>query len=87
MYRSDSGPELDESFGSKVTFDVDLGYRVGGLWWSVGANNVFNTFPDQMKNNDNRYNDSFLYSPASVPAGAPYGTAGAFYYARVEYQR
>jgi iron complex outermembrane receptor protein len=86
-YHSDSGPDLDESFGAKVTFDVDVGYRVGGLWWSVGATNVFNTFPDEQKHEDNRYANSFLYSPASVPAGAPYGTAGAFYYLRMEYQR
>jgi iron complex outermembrane receptor protein len=77
---------LDESFGAKVTFDVDVGYRIGGFWWSVGANNVFNTFPDELKRNENRYNDSFLYSPAPVPAGAPYGTAGAFFYVRAEYK-
>jgi iron complex outermembrane receptor protein len=87
-YHSDTqvdGVFLDESFGAEVTFDVDVGYRIGSLWWSVGANNVFNNFPDEQKHEDNRFNDSFLYSPASVPAGAPYGTAGAFYYARVAY--
>jgi len=85
-YHSDSGPELDESFGAKVTFDVDLGYRIAGIWASVGASNVFNTFPDEQVHEDNRFANSFLYSPASVPAGAPYGTAGGFYYLRVEYR-
>ena len=85
-YHDDSSPELDESFSAKTTFDVDLGYRIAGLWWSVGANNVFNTFPDQLKKEGNRNGDSFLYSPLNVPAGAPYGTAGAFYYTRVEYK-
>jgi hypothetical protein len=52
----------------------------------VGANNVGNVFPDEVKRPENRYNDSFLYSPAAVNAGAPYGIDGAFYYARVEYK-
>jgi len=85
-YHSDAGPELDESFGAKVTLDVDVGYRIGGLAWSVGATNVLNTFPDQLKQPDNRNNDSFLYSPAGQSAGAPYGTDGAFYYVRAEYK-
>jgi iron complex outermembrane receptor protein len=85
-YHSDDGEALDENFGAKITFDVDLGHRIGGLYWSVGANNVFNNFPDELKRPDNRNSDSFLYSPAPVPAGAPYGTDGAFYYVRVEYR-
>ncbi len=89
VYRSDTevdGEYLDEEFGSEVTFDVDLGYRVGGLFWSVGANNVFNNFPDEVQRPDNRNSDQFLYSPAAFSGGAPYGIAGAFYFARVEYQ-
>lgn len=89
VYRSDTevdGEYLDEDFGSEVTFDVDVGYRVGGLYWSVGANNVFNNFPDQVERPDNRNSDQFLYSPAAFSGGAPYGIAGAFYFARVEYQ-
>ncbi len=77
---------LDETFGSEVTFDVDAGYRVGGLWWSVGANNVFNNFPDKVKQPDNIFNGQFLYSPAGQSAGAPYGIEGAFYYVRAEYK-
>jgi iron complex outermembrane recepter protein len=77
---------LDESFSWETTFDLDIGYRVGGLWWSIGANNAFNNFPDEVQRPENRLDDSFLYSPAAFSAGAPYGIAGAFYYARVEYK-
>jgi iron complex outermembrane receptor protein len=84
-YHSDT-EGLDESYDARLTLDVDVGYRVGKLWWSVGANNVLNTFPSEQVHEDNRYFDSFLYSPASVPAGAPYGTDGAFYYVRAEYK-
>jgi iron complex outermembrane recepter protein len=85
-YHSDTGESLDESFGAKVTFDADLGYRFGSVSLSVGANNLFNTFPDEIKQPDNRYFDSFLYSPASVPAGTPFGIEGAFYYLRAGYR-
>ena len=85
-YHADSGAIDDEHFGAKVTVDVDFGYRIGGLTWTIGANNVFDTFPDQLKKEDNRNFNSFLYTPAGVPAGAPYGTDGAFYYMRVEYK-
>ncbi len=85
-YHADAGEELDEEFGAEVTVDVDLGYRVGRMWWSIGANNVFNNYPDELKNPDNRNSDSFLYSPSTVAAGAPYGIEGAFYYARLQYK-
>jgi iron complex outermembrane receptor protein len=86
VYRSDSGPDLDESYGAKVTLDVDLGYRFSGIALNIGATNVLNTFPDEQVHNENRNSDQFLYSPASVPAGAPYGIDGAFYYVRAEYK-
>jgi iron complex outermembrane receptor protein len=85
-YHSDDGPQLDESYGAKVIFDADIGYRVHGVSFIIGASNLFNTFPDQMTHEGNRYNNSFLYSPAPVPAGTPFGTDGAFYYVRMEYQ-
>jgi iron complex outermembrane recepter protein len=85
-YHSDSGAELDESYAPRVTFDVDFGFRIAGLWWSVGANNVLNTFPAQNKREGNTNNGAFVYSPADVSAGAPYGTDGGFYYARAEYR-
>ncbi|HET7504848.1 MAG TPA: TonB-dependent receptor, partial [Kofleriaceae bacterium] len=89
-FRSDDkdadGNFLDESFGAKVTFDVDLGYRIGGMWWDIGATNVFNTFPDEVKHPENRNNETFLYTPAGLTAGAPYGTDGAFFFARAGYR-
>jgi iron complex outermembrane receptor protein len=80
------GNFLDESFGAKVTIDADVGYRIRGLWISAGGTNVLNTFPDEVQRPDNRFNDSFLYTPAGLTAGAPYGTDGAFYYVRAEYK-
>ena len=70
-----------------MTFDVDVGYRIGGLWWSVGANNVFNNFPDQVKRPENRNSDAVSLQPGTAtPRAAPYGIDGAFYYVRAEYK-
>ena len=88
-YHSDSevdGVFLDESFGAKATLDADLSYRMGKMLWSIGGNNVFNTFPDEVQRPDNRNNESFLYSPVGNTAGAPYGIDGAFFYARAQYR-
>jgi iron complex outermembrane recepter protein len=88
-YHSDTqvdGVFLDESFGAKATFDLDVAYRLGSMVLSVGGNNVFNTFPDEVQQPDNRYFESFLYSPAANTAGAPYGVDGAFYYVRAGYK-
>jgi iron complex outermembrane receptor protein len=88
-YHSDTqvdGVFLDESFGAKATLDLDVAYRFGNTVLSVGGNNVFNTFPDEVKQPDNRYFESFLYSPSANTAGAPYGIDGAFFYARAMYR-
>lgn len=88
-YHSDTqvdGVFLDESFGAKATLDLDVAYRLGNMVLSVGGNNVLNTFPDEVKQPDNRYFESFLYSPAASTAGAPYGIDGAFFYVRAGYK-
>jgi iron complex outermembrane receptor protein len=86
-YHGDDAPDgsLDEHFNARVTVDVDVGYRFDKLWLTIGANNVFDTFPSKIKHPENQNDGAFLYSPASVPAGAPYGIDGGFYYVRAEY--
>ena len=88
-YRSAStdvnGTFLDEYYGSEVTFDVDVGYRMGDLRLGVGGNNVLNNFPDENRREDNRYFNTFLYGSPAGGAVTPYGIEGAFYYVRVEY--
>ena len=76
------GTSLDESFGSEVTLDADIGVRIGGgLRLSVGGNNILNNFPDEQQREDNRYFGTFLYSPTT-----PYGIEGGFYYLKLQYQ-
>jgi len=80
IYQTQFTDELDERFGSEVTFDADVGFQIGDLGLRIGGNNVFNNFPDEMEHEDNRFNGSFVYGPA-----APYGIEGAFYYVRLDY--
>ncbi len=77
-----NGNFLDESFGSEVTLDADIGVRIGGgLRLSVGGNNILNNFPDEQQREDNRYFGTFLYGPTT-----PYGIEGGFYYVKLQYQ-
>jgi iron complex outermembrane receptor protein len=78
-------PALDENYGSEVTFDVDLGYRIGDLRFGIGGNNVFDNFPDENKHEDNRYFNTFLYGSPAGGLVTPFGIEGAFYYVKVDY--
>jgi iron complex outermembrane receptor protein len=80
FYKPDDSAN-DESFGAKVLFDVDLGYAVTKeMTISVGADNLFDTYPDRQKKPDNISFGRFLYS-RNV---SQFGQNGGFYYAKLE---
>ena len=74
-------------FGAKATTDLDVTYSFGKQFAiTVGANNVFNTFPDKLNNNSiglfpvvGGSADGQVY-PRN---GGPFGMNGGFWYARV----
>jgi iron complex outermembrane receptor protein len=71
----------NESYGAKVLFDLEVGYRLAsGLAFAVGAENLFNTFPDESQHEANRYFEQFIYRPDQ------FGMDGGFYYLRLAYQ-
>ncbi|MCW5805786.1 MAG: TonB-dependent receptor [Deltaproteobacteria bacterium] len=71
----------DETFGAKVLFDVDLGYQLSkNLYLGVGADNVFDTFPDPQTKAANLSNGRFLYS-RNV---SQFGMNGGFYYGKLQ---
>ncbi len=82
---SNGGPL--QRFGAKTTTDLDLTYNVSKeLAVSVGANNLFNTFPDKLNSNSiglfpvvGGSADGQVY-PRN---GGPFGLNGGFWYARV----
>ena len=66
------------TYGAKGLFDLELGYTARRmLKISVGARNLFDTYPDRMSYNNGF--DIFPYPPAS-----PFGYNGRFVYTRVE---
>jgi iron complex outermembrane receptor protein len=86
-YKPDCGfPEPDEcpndeEFGSKVLFDAEFGYELTrGVKLSLGAQNLFNTYPDQHEELSNRDAERFIYSRRVTQ----FGSNGGFYYARLD---
>lgn len=70
----------DETFGDKVLFDLDLALQLAeGVRWSIGANNLFNTYPDQHSIAGNRSDERFVFSRRVTQ----FGTNGGFYYAKL----
>ena len=80
---------LGQKFGSKFTTDLELGYDLTkNIGISIGANNLFDAYPDKLRySNANR-----LYSTTQSTAdgqiyprtGGPFGLNGGFWYARVK---
>ncbi len=67
----------DRTFGAKWVADLELGYKLSDkVSWSVGANNLFDTYPDR---------NGIVASDGSGAYGsfAPFGLSGGFYYTRV----
>jgi iron complex outermembrane recepter protein len=74
-------PANDETFGAKVIIDVDLGYSASkNVYFAIGADNVFDTFPDVQTKDANRNFGRFIYS-RNV---SQFGMNGGFYYGKLQ---
>ena len=70
----------DETFGAKTLLDLDLSYQVvSGIRFSVGANNLLNTFPDAHRKAANLSFGRFIYSRRVTQ----FGMNGGYYYTRL----
>ena len=66
------------TYSAKGLFDVELGYTAPRIFKvSLGARNLFDTYPDRMS-----YNNGFDIFP--FPPASPFGYNGRFVYARVD---
>jgi iron complex outermembrane receptor protein len=80
LYKPDL-PANDEVFGAKTLFDVEAGYQLTtNLRLAVGADNVFNTFPDENTKDPNISLGRFIYN-RNV---SQFSWNGGFYYAKVQ---
>jgi len=72
----------DETFGSKVLVDLDLAHQLSeGIRFSIGANNLFNTYPDQHTLAGNRSDERFIFSRRVTQ----FGSNGGFYYTKLSF--
>ncbi|TCT24754.1 TonB-dependent receptor plug domain-containing protein [Thermomonas haemolytica] len=75
-----SNPTLDQTFGAKWLTDLSASYRTGGWEFALGADNVFDTYPDQVIA-PNTNSGQLIW-----PTQSPFGFNGAYYYGRVSYK-
>ncbi|WP_407354147.1 TonB-dependent receptor plug domain-containing protein [Luteimonas sp. R10] len=73
-------PARDQTFGAEWTLDVAATYAIGGWDFTVGADNVFDAYPDEVI----FANSSAGQLPYS--AASPFGFNGAFAYGRIGYR-
>jgi len=70
----------DQTFSGKLITDLSLGYRLtDNVSVTIGANNLFDIYPDETNVGSLRGNGFFLYSRT----GQQYGTGGRFAFARL----
>jgi iron complex outermembrane receptor protein len=77
-----------QTFGAKFTTDIDVSYTIAEHYTlSVGAINLFNSFPDRIANSAS--NPIFLSTNSTADGqiyprnGGPYGINGGFWYGRI----
>jgi iron complex outermembrane receptor protein len=68
-----------EEYSGKALVDVEIGYHFNDVNLSVGARNLFDTYPDRPTAEFNNNDNTFPWAAAS-----PFGYNGRFLYARVE---
>jgi iron complex outermembrane receptor protein len=68
-----------EEYGAKTLFDAEVGYRFDQVNLAIGMRNIFDTYPDQPKDD---FNNNFRTFPWA--AASPFGYNGRYVYARLE---
>ncbi len=84
-----SGGAIGQTFGSKFTTDLDLSYTFAERFTlTVGANNLFNTYPDKIA--PSLANPIFALTGSTGDgqiyprSGGPFGINGGFWYVRAK---
>jgi iron complex outermembrane receptor protein len=75
------GGVVGEKFDPKTLFDAEVGYRFNQVDLSIGAKNIFDTYPSRIFDLDNNNSFTFPWALAS-----PFGYNGRYLYVRTEMQ-
>lgn len=88
----DDGNYYENKIGATPITDLELAFKpVKSVKFSIGANNLFNTYPDKvnpaLKSTyvsaaDNRYDTAYV---TKYPTFSPFGFNGAYYYGKLSY--
>ena len=71
-----------ESFSPKILTDISFSYSPKDwVTLTVGANNVFNVYPDRLKSYENTTQGSWIYSPEA----SPFGFNGGYYFVSMNF--
>lgn len=73
---------------SALITDLDIAFKVGaGVKLSIGANNLFNSYPDKQNKDllQSYFNAGDNSAVAQYPSYSPFGINGGYYYAKVSY--
>ena len=77
MFNFGDGYEPRQTYGAKWIADASVSYKLGGWKFTVGADNVFNTYPDE-NSFANSTSGQFPYSNLS-----PFGFNGRYVYGKI----
>ena len=73
---------LYESFSAKILTDISINYSPRSwLTITVGANNVFNVYPDRLKNYRNTNEGMYIYGVEAIP----FGYNGGYYFLNMSF--
>ena len=75
------GGVVGETFEAKTLFDAEVGYRFNQVNISIGAKNIFDTYPSRLLDLDNNNSWTFPWAVTS-----PFGYNGRYLYVRTEMQ-
>jgi iron complex outermembrane receptor protein len=79
---SATGPQFDDTISPKVLVDLDVEYSfTDNAQLTVGANNLFNVYPNVLMPANQGATGFSYYNPYS-----PFGISGGFYYSRFTYR-
>jgi iron complex outermembrane receptor protein len=75
------GGGVGEKFSGKALFDAEVGYRFNQVNLSIGAKNLFDTYPSRLFDRNNNNDFTFPWAVTS-----PFGYNGRYLYVRTEMQ-
>jgi iron complex outermembrane receptor protein len=77
-----TNPTLDEFFSPQVLTDVSSWYQLKPwIKLTAGANNIFNVYPDPLKNYQNMAEGRMIYSNDAMP----FGYNGGYYFVSISF--